>query len=212
MKKTISTIFLCLLLSNQPSIAKTGKKIIQKKDPNISLIKNGVLGFDNSITLGMAIDNYKYCNQVKWDSFKSDNGRNLVSAECDYKIYNKSDIENIYKNLGITENEKNIYQEKKRIAIEQRAWDKLNLNYFGFPIVRATIGEKVKPEEYPEKVLKQTVIFTFVINYDHTFKFYSYGVINLIEDKNKKIEERPTDLGISLEEQISNLYKNERLW
>lgn len=210
--KKITTVLLCLFINNQIAIAKTNKKDIPKEDPNISMIKNGVLNFDNSITLGMAIDNYKYCNEVKWKSFKSDNGRNLVSAYCDYKIYNKKDIEDSYKNMGFNQEEKNFYEIKKQTAIKQRAWDTLNFNYGSYPIVKATIGEKIKPEDYPDKLLKQSIEFIFVINYDQTFKFYSYGVNNLLESTDGITKEKSSDLSIYLNNHIINLYKNERLW
>ena len=48
---------------------------------DISLVKNGVLGIDNSITVGEAIDNYKYFKDVKWESFKTDNGRRVVQVQ-----------------------------------------------------------------------------------------------------------------------------------
>lgn len=205
-------MLLCLLLNNQISIAKTKEKVIPKENPSISMVKNGVLNFDNSITLGMAIDNYKYCNQVKWKAFKSDNGRNLVSAYCDYKIYNSNDIEDIYRNQGFNQNEKIFYETKRKTAIEQRAWDTLNLNYGSYPIVKATIGEKIKPEEYSNKVLKQGVEFIFVVNYDDTFKFYAYGVNNLMELQDGTKKENIADLNRYLNEHIVKLYQNERLW
>lgn len=210
--KKFTTVLLCLFINNQISIAKTNKKDIPKEDPNISMIKNGVLNFDNSITLGMAIDNYKYCNHVQWKSFKSDNGRNLVSAYCDYKIYNKKDIEDSYKNIGFNQEEKDIYEIKKQTAIKQRAWDTLNFNYGSYPIVKATIGEKIKIQDYPEKLVKQGLEFIFVINYDNTFSFYSYGVNNLIQKQDGTMKSSSTDLSMYLNSHIINLYKNERLW
>jgi len=56
-------------------------------------VKNGVLKFDKSLTVGEAFDNYKYCKNVKWESFKTDNGREIVQVTCDYDVFNKDNSE-----------------------------------------------------------------------------------------------------------------------
>lgn len=53
-------------------------------DSNIEAVKKGVLEFDKTLTVGEAIDNYKYCDEKpSWKSFVSENGRDMVQASCD---------------------------------------------------------------------------------------------------------------------------------
>ena len=77
-------------------------------DKKVASVKNGVLNFDKSLTVGEAFDNYKYCKDVKWESFKTDNGRNIVQVTCDYDLYNKDNSDGyrkVFKQKGIKEAE-----------------------------------------------------------------------------------------------------------
>ena len=70
----------------------------------ISEVKNGVLNFDKSLTVGDAFDNYKYCKSVKWESFETENGRDVVQVTCDYDISNKDNSDyyrKLFKEKGI---------------------------------------------------------------------------------------------------------------
>ena len=58
-------------------------------DKKVAIVKNGVLKFDKTLTVGEAFDNYKYCKNVKWESFTTDNGREIVQVTCDYDFNNK---------------------------------------------------------------------------------------------------------------------------
>lgn len=49
-------------------------------DP-VDLVKNGILDFDKSVTVGNAIDGYKYFENVTWNTFKTDQGRVVVQVE-----------------------------------------------------------------------------------------------------------------------------------
>ncbi len=68
-------------------------------DNKIKEVKNGVLDFDKTLTIGQAFDNYKYCKNVNWKSAKTDNGRDFVQVTCDYDIYNKDISEDDRKHL-----------------------------------------------------------------------------------------------------------------
>lgn len=68
-------------------------------DRKVEMVKNGVLNFDKSLTVGEAFDNYKYCKNVKWESFTTDNGREIVQVTCDYDWKNKDNTEYFRKNL-----------------------------------------------------------------------------------------------------------------
>ena len=59
----------------------------------ISEVKDGVLNFDKSVTVGDAFDKYNYCKNVKWESFTTDNGRDVVQVTCDYDLDNKDNSE-----------------------------------------------------------------------------------------------------------------------
>jgi len=74
-------------------------------DRKISTVKNGVLEFDKALTVGEAFDNYKYCKDVKWESFETDNGRNVVQVTCDYDLNNKDNSKNtveLFKQKGVS--------------------------------------------------------------------------------------------------------------
>ena len=81
-------------------------------DRKVAEVKNGVLNFDKTLTVGEAFDNYKYCKNVKWESAETDNGRDFVQVTCDYDIYNKDNSElgrEILKKRGVAKFEV-IYQ------------------------------------------------------------------------------------------------------
>lgn len=50
-----------------------------------SIVKNGILDFDKSITVGQAFDKYKYFSSTKWRSFSTDNGKKIVEVKGDLK-------------------------------------------------------------------------------------------------------------------------------
>jgi len=60
---------------------------------NVSIVKNGILDFDKSLTVGQAFDNYKYFKDVEWESFTSENGRKVVevNAKLDFSKYPDSE-------------------------------------------------------------------------------------------------------------------------
>ncbi len=56
---------------------------------NISLVKNGVMNFNKTLTVGQALDNWEYCTNRKWENFQTSNGVEVVQFTCD--------MENFYK-------------------------------------------------------------------------------------------------------------------
>ncbi|WP_018402896.1 hypothetical protein [Marinobacter gelidimuriae] len=46
------------------------------------LIKNGVLEFNKTLTVGEAFDNWGECQQKQWKEFSSDNGQRVVQFNC----------------------------------------------------------------------------------------------------------------------------------
>ena len=69
----------------------------EKSDSSyISLVKNGTLEMDKSLTIGNAIDNYKYFIKPKWDLLKTENGKKVVVATCTMDTSNITfDVKNI---------------------------------------------------------------------------------------------------------------------
>ena len=67
-----------------------------KTDP-IMLVKNGTLDFDKSVTVGNALDNYKYFSNQSWRSFVDDQKRTVVefTALFDYNKFVGAEIEGI---------------------------------------------------------------------------------------------------------------------
>ena len=52
-------------------------------DNSIKYVKDGILSFDKSITVGQAFDNYKYFKSVKWISFTTHNGRKIIEVDAE---------------------------------------------------------------------------------------------------------------------------------
>lgn len=53
-----------------------------KVSGDVDIVKNGILEFDKSLTIGQAFSNYKYFKEVKWEAIKTDNGRRIVTARA----------------------------------------------------------------------------------------------------------------------------------
>ena len=56
-------------------------------DP-IQMVKKGTLEFDKSVTVGNALNGYKYFNSTKWTSFQDSQKRTIVQFDATYD-YNK---------------------------------------------------------------------------------------------------------------------------
>lgn len=46
----------------------------------VAMVKNGTLQFDKSLTVGQAIDNYKYFKKTKWETLTTENGKKVVQV------------------------------------------------------------------------------------------------------------------------------------
>ena len=46
------------------------------------LVKNGVMQFNKTLTVGEAFDRWSECQQKNWEEFKSDNGQRVVQFTC----------------------------------------------------------------------------------------------------------------------------------
>jgi len=49
---------------------------------NIEKVKNGVMNFDKSITIGQAFDNWNSCKNKEWNEFTTDNQKQIVKFTC----------------------------------------------------------------------------------------------------------------------------------
>ena len=58
-------------------------KVKSVTNGDVSLVKGGTLEIDKSLTVGQAIDNYKYFKKTEWESLKTDNGRRIVQVKAD---------------------------------------------------------------------------------------------------------------------------------
>lgn len=73
-----SYIFPVLLIILSITGCDQAKSVVSGRD--LEFVKNGVLELDKSLTVGQAIDNYKYFKSTKWQALKTDNGRRVVSV------------------------------------------------------------------------------------------------------------------------------------
>lgn len=100
---------------------------------NISIVKNGVLLTNDSITIGDAIEKWKVCNSVKWSEFTSDNGRSVVEANCKIEKSYKNDIIKYYlKNQKYISKNKINTDKIKEIFVDFQFV--LNINKDGFDV------------------------------------------------------------------------------
>ena len=53
---------------------------------DVDLVKSGVMEFNQTITLGKALDNWKSCEKREWEEFETDNGIKVVQFTCQHKV------------------------------------------------------------------------------------------------------------------------------
>ena len=56
---------------------------------DVNLVKNGVMNFNKTITVGEAFDNWNDCKSRKWDAFETDNHIRVVEFTCEKKGVNE---------------------------------------------------------------------------------------------------------------------------
>lgn len=56
-----------------------------KPDP-LNIVKNGALNFDKSVTVGNALDNYKYFGASKWNTFEDSQRRTIVEFRAPFLL------------------------------------------------------------------------------------------------------------------------------
>lgn len=52
---------------------------------DMNLVKNGTMNFNETTTVGKALDNWEDCTDGKWDEFETDNGIKVVEFKCSFK-------------------------------------------------------------------------------------------------------------------------------
>lgn len=55
-------------------------------ESDLDSVKNGVMEFNQTTTLGKVLDNWKSCEQRNWEEFETDNGVKVVQFSCYHKI------------------------------------------------------------------------------------------------------------------------------
>lgn len=63
-------------------------------DNKVSMVKNGTLEFDKSLTVGQALDNYKYFTKTKWEAITTENGKKVVQVIGQIALDNHPSIKN----------------------------------------------------------------------------------------------------------------------
>jgi len=53
---------------------------------DVDLVKDGVMDFNQTTTLGQALDNWKSCKETNWEFFETDNGVTVVQFTCNHKV------------------------------------------------------------------------------------------------------------------------------
>jgi hypothetical protein len=53
---------------------------------NVDLVKDGVMEFNQTTTLGKVLDNWRSCQNTDWDEFETDNGVSVVQFTCEHEV------------------------------------------------------------------------------------------------------------------------------
>lgn len=53
---------------------------------DVSTVKDGLLDFDKSLTVGKAFENYKYFKKSEWQATTTENGKKIVSVKSEVDI------------------------------------------------------------------------------------------------------------------------------
>lgn len=53
---------------------------------DVDIVKGGVMDFNQTTTLGKVLDNWKSCQNSKWDAFETENGIRVVEFSCTHEI------------------------------------------------------------------------------------------------------------------------------
>lgn len=80
-----ATIAILAILYVLSIVGCSDEKQLDSPDKNISLIKNEVLSFDKSLTIGEAFDGYSFFEDKKWKSFETDRKRQVVQFTGSFK-------------------------------------------------------------------------------------------------------------------------------
>ena len=72
-----------ILLITVSTIMFSCDKLSKVTGGDVALVKGGTLDIDKSLTVGQAVDNYKFFKKVKWEAIKTDNGKRLVQVNAD---------------------------------------------------------------------------------------------------------------------------------
>lgn len=97
-------------------------------DPNVEIVKNGKFDFDRSITVGEALENRSFCDDITWVSRKGEKGRDYVDYTCTTTSFNEffkskaqSEIEDIKEDYNFSESDNmQIYEIKEDIEYYEK--------------------------------------------------------------------------------------------
>lgn len=128
-------------------------------DDYINFVKDNVFKFDKSLTIGQALDNYKYLKNKKWKFFKSDQGRKIVEFSGDIVIsaYDKKNTSHVRaissKKINDVKNKISsfIYRVQFKLHANDESFD---LGYSGYDL-NYRDGEKENVQEEPNVTLSQ---------------------------------------------------------
>lgn len=105
---------------------------------DVSLVKTGTLEFDKSLTVGQAIDKYRYFKKTDWELLKEDNGRRVVQTTADIDVMKHPDI-----NLAKIPELKSAFYKFQFIINQDKTFQ---LGWCGFGAEK-TDGSKIEPDK-----------------------------------------------------------------
>jgi hypothetical protein len=137
---------------------------------DIDNVKDGVMDFDKTLTVGEAFDNWKACNKSQWNSFETDNGIKVVEFKCEEDMRNKS---------------KEMIEFVKKINAEKNTQNRNSIYSIYYDL-----GDNYSPLSMTSKITS----FQWTINKDNTFQLDNVQAERRWEDGTKnKWSEKPME-------------------
>lgn len=135
-------------------------------DDPISTVKEGVLKYDESVTVGNAFDGYQYFKETKWKEFKTSQNRRVVEFEglMDYERYVGAEVLGASLSPEQVMNAKNYMKSMKYSFVVQFALSQDNesfqIHYTGFKMsgTHLETGKSYEAEkDYDQGILLDTI-------------------------------------------------------
>jgi len=193
-------------------------------DKNISLVKNSVLTFDKSLTIGEAFESYSFFKSVKWEAFKTDRNRQIVKFIGTFDNGRELLLEGV---SYCEENPPKTDMKDKLISAHKKWYDTVNkVSSFSDSDRKEAKKKLLEAEEDKQKIIEKyfsslqvvkdladsldeiNMVIQFIINRDNSLEFYHIGYEVLSKHQNLLLNK----CAINCDLEIKKIYANKKLF